>query len=491
MSDPTKKISKQAAMHQLWRRAHLSWKLDPNQKELYDLYHNGKEKMNTWLLARRSGKSHTLLILALEKCLSRPNSIVKYLGPTKLQLKSYVEPLLETICADCPEELKPRFNAKEYSYVFANKSKIELAGSDAGHAEKLRGSDGHLVIVDEAGSIEDLDYIIRSILQPTTLITKGKIILASTPPRYADHEFNKFIEQAENSGTLIKKTIYDNPRLTQEDIDNEIASAGGINSESFQREFMCNPVKDPSTSVLPEFDEELEKKIVKEWPKPPHLDTYVAMDIGFKDLTVVLFGYYDFRAAKVVVEDEIVVNFQDQNMTLPTLTQLIMDKEAALWTNVYSGEVTKPYLRVSDINYIVTQEISRASNKKLSFSVTKKDDNDAAINNMRVLLANQKVIIHPRCVTLVKHLKNVKWASNKNKTVFARSPDSGHYDAVDALKYFLRAINTNKNPYPATYDYNQKDLYIANPEALNRNNYHQVFKKLFKPAPVWKPNGRK
>lgn len=489
----TKKITKKQAVHQLWRYGHLSWKLDKNQKELYDLYHKGKQKINTWLLARRSGKSHTLLVLALEVCLKNANSIVKYIAPTKLQVKTIIEPLLQKLCEDAPADLKPRFNTKEYCYYFLNGSKIELAGGDNGHAEKLRGSDAHLVIVDEAGSIEDLDYIVTSILLPTTLITKGKLLLASTPPRYADHHFNKFIEKAEDEGILIKKTIYDNPRLTEEDIQQQINECGGINAESFQREYLCNKVKDPSLSVIPEFDDYLEKEIVKEWVKPPFFDAYVAMDLGFKDLTVVVFGYYDFKSAKVVIEDEIVVNFQDPDMNLPKLTEAIIQKEKQLWTNILTNEVQKPVLRVSDVNHIVTGEISRASKRQLTFSTPVNRDNDADINHMRVLLSSRKVMINPRCKTVIKHLKNVKWQSDKNKKTFARSPDSGHYDAVDAVKYLLKAVNYNKNPFPALYDYNPTDLYVANPKHIYQNHqpnsYAQAFKQIFeKNKKPWRAN---
>src|SRR5690606_37494035 len=99
------KINKKEAIHQLWRYGHLSWKLDANQKQLYELFYKGEEKMNVWLLARRSGKSFCLITLAIESALRKPNSIIKYVAPTKLQLKSYIEPLVRKVCSDAPEDL--------------------------------------------------------------------------------------------------------------------------------------------------------------------------------------------------------------------------------------------------------------------------------------------------------------------------------------------------------------------------------------------------
>jgi len=472
-------INKKAAIEELWRRGNLSFKLDKCQKELYKLFYDSPaDEIQTWLLARRSGKTYCLCILALEQCIRQKNSIVKFVSPTKLQVNNNVRPLFKQILQDCPDDIKPEFRGKDYIYYFPNGSEIQLAGTDSRHAEKLRGGDSHIWFVDEAGTCSDLENVVKSILQPTTLITKGKGILASTPPRESEHDFLKFIEEAETNGTLTKKTIYDNPRITEEDIKREIRKAGGAHTDFFRREFLCEIIKDSTTSVIPEFTSELEAKIVKEWPKPPFFDSYEAMDLGFKDLTVIIFGYFDFRADKVIIEDEFVTTGNE--MQLPALMEAIKKKEYNLWYNVLTNEVKKPYLRVSDINYIVTNEISRASRGEIHFVPANKDDKDAALNTMRVMLANEKIIIHPRCTTLLRHLRNVKWKSATVKTIFARSPDNGHYDAVDALCYFIRHVAYSKNPYPANYGMNMKDLYIARPDRFNRNNAQiDAYRKIF------------
>ena len=470
------KLSKEDAKKELWRRGVLSWKLDSCQKELYNLFYNSNHRVQTWLLARRSGKTYTLCVLALEQCIKVPNSIVKFASPTKLQITTIIRPLLKKILSDCPDDLKPEFRGKDFIYYFPNGSEIQLAGTDSGHAEKLRGGDSHICIVDEAGSCSDLENVVKSILLPTTLITKGRILLAGTPPQEPDHDFIKFIEEAEMRGSLIKKTVHDNPRITKEQLDEVIQELGGLNTDAAKRELLCMIIKDSNTCVIPEMTDELAKRIVKEWPKPPFFEAYVGMDLGFVDLTVVVFGYYDFRAAKIIIEDELVI--KGSELQLPTFIKKIEDIESRLWCNPLTNEM-KDVKRVSDINYIVTQEISRASNGKITFQVAKKDDNEAAINKLRVLLNSEQIIIHPRCQTLVRHLKNVKWKSLTNKNVFARSPDDGHYDAVEALKYLVRHVNFNKNPYPAHYNLNTKDLYINNPDKFYKTETTEIYKKIF------------
>lgn len=482
ISNPSPKLGKKEAIVELWRRANLSWKLKSNQKELYDLFYNSPHRVQTWLLSRRSGKTYSLALLAIEACIKTPNTIVKFVAPTKLQVDNILRPIMRTILEDCPEEITPDYSKKDYIYYFKNGSEIQLAGSEGGHAEKLRGSSSNISIVDEAQDVTDLNYIIKSILLPTTLTTNGKIILSGTPPKDMTHDFIDFIEEAESRNTLIKKTIYDNPMLSLEVIEDFALECGGKESETFRREGMCELIKETSTSVLPEFNAELEKEIVREWDKPGFFKTFEAMDLGFKDLTGVLFAYYDFKANKIIIEDEITL--KGKEVKLPELAAAIKLKEEQLWTNIYTNEINRPTLRVSDINHIVTSEISRFSDGLINFTPARKDDRQAAINNLRVLLKDQRIIINPRCKVLIRHLRNVKWDRSRNPSsaIFARSVDDSHYDLVDCLLYLTRHIDFTKNPYPAGHGMDMKNVYVNNPDKFysKNNNQIEVFKKVFK-----------
>lgn len=483
VEDNTIKLSKSEAIQELWARGFLKYKLDSTQKELYDLFYNSNHKIMVWLLSRRQGKTFTLCVLAIEQCLRKTNSIVKFVAPTKAQVSQIVRPILRKILEDCPDYLKPEWRKNDSVYYFPNGSEIQLAGTDSGHAERLRGGDSDLFFVDEAGTCSDLNNIVKSILLPTTLITNGRGVLASTPPKEADHDFIKYIEDSERRNSLIKKTVFDNPRITKEQLNELIKELGGLHTEEARRELLCELIKDPTTSVIPEFNDELQNEIVKEYARPPFFDNYVAMDIGFKDLTVLLFAYYDFKEDKVIIEDEMVVNFQTADINLKSFSEAVLKKEEELYKNPLTHEIKKPYKRVTDINYIALQEMHKHSNWQLYFENAEKYDNDSAINTMRLLLGNKKVIINPKCKTLIRHLRNVRW--QKNKKVFARSADDGHYDAVDALKYLLRSIQYKKNPYPPGYGLHTKDLFgnTLIPSANYTNNTTEIFKKIFNVKP--------
>lgn len=446
-------ISKQQIEQELWRRGILTHKMHSVQKEMFNIYLNADAQSTlVWLLARQSGKSYLLAIIALMHAIQNPNSIVKLLTDTKLHVQTIFEPLFREILEDCPEDVRPEYIPSKFIYQFPNGSQIQMAGTDANNAERLRGQKSSLILVDEAAFCNNLKYNVMSILFPTTTHTGGKIILASTPPEEADHEFIEFIEVAEQENFLTKKTLFDNPLLSDDKKQHIISKfVGGVNNINFRREYLCELIRDENRSVIPEFDEELASKIVREYNKPPLYTPYVAMDLGFKDLTVVLFGYYDFKQDKVVIEDEIVKEGKD--LKLDKFSEEILKKEEELWLNILTNELIVPDIRVSDVEYIVINEINRASSNRLNFQAVKKAPGYKLplINQTRVMLQSEKIVINPKCQVLIQHLKNARWKDSSLKDDFARSPGNGHYDAVDALLYLVKSINYTKNPYPNNY----------------------------------------
>lgn len=485
MSDKIPDTAILEARKKLWNMGVLEWKLDSTQKKIYEFFKSNQSKTTVITASRRLGKSYILTVIAVEKCLQEPKSIVKFIQPEQKMVRMNIKPLMEDVFKDAPPTLRPVFKTQDNIYVFPNGSEIQLAGTDNGNHDKLRGGNAHLCLVDEAAFCSDLKYIINSILIPSTTLTKGKIVLSSTPPRTPNHEFVKYMEMGDQQGLGIKKTIWDavedskdepSPRITKEIVEDIIKNMpNGAKSDEFRTEYMCEVIRDGDLTVVPEFTEETAKDIIVEWPRPPFYDAYVSMDIGFKDLTVVLFGYYDFENAVSVVEDEIVI--QGPKMTTEFLAQEISSKENRLWTSPITGEFNKPYLRVSDNNLIVINDLHRLHG--LLFLPTKKDNKDAQINDLRMLVSSAQLKINPRCKTLIQHLKSASW--NNKRTEFSRSADNGHYDAVDALLYFIRNVDRNKNPYPKGYfrygHIPRSDLFLS--ERGDSDEKYDKFKKLF------------
>lgn len=474
---PKPTISRKEAVNRLWRLGILHWKLDPNQLGIYKQIDSSKHKTHVISASRRMGKTFMLTLMANEKCLQRPNSVVKFVAPEGKMIKRDIRLIMREIYKDCPQDIRPKFNSQDNIYYFNNGSELQLAGSDNGNADSLRGGTSVLCIVDEAGFSNDLDYLIKSILLPTTLTTKGKIILASTPPREPGHEFATIAQDAEHKGTLIKRTVYDNPRITLEDLESIIAEyPGGKDDIQFKREYECVFLVSEKDAVIPEFTQELENEIVREWERPPFYDGYLGMDIGFKDLTAGILAYWDFRNGVLVIED--IFSLQGSSMTTDKLASVIKETEAITWKDPATQTTREPYLRVSDNNLILINDLYRLHGLKVL--PTQKDNFEAALNNVRLWLQQKKIIINPKCKELILHLRNATW--NKSRTQFSRSTTFGHFDFVAALIYLVRNVNTRRNPYPPGYDFrdlHKDDYFFRDNNANKENTFKEHIKKMF------------
>jgi hypothetical protein len=346
-----------------------------------------------------------------------------------------------------------------------------MSGFNAGEIEAMRGPKAHLIIVDECGFMTDLKYGLRSVLTPKLNSTKGSMLLCSTLPKSAAHEYWEFVKRAEFDGTLFRKDIYQCPRYTKEDIEGFAEEMGGFDSIDFRREFLNEMITDQESAVFPEATEEKLATITSEHKRPAFYDSYVSMDIGFRDYTAVLFAYYDFIKGKVIIEDEILL--KGNKVTTTSLTTLVKAKELDLFG------AKKPYLRISDNNNpIFLNELAMAPHD-LSFMPTAKDNKEAAISKVRLLIQQEKLVVNPRCKNLINHLKYATW--NSKRTGFDRDLQNGHFDAADAIIYMIRNINFQKNPYPNSYFLPEGTLWDNTEKNAPKNEFEKSMKEMFNP----------
>ena len=115
MSD--KKLSQKEIRDELWARGNLYWKCHSVQQEMYKIFYGAKRRSTlVWLLARQTGKSVLLSILALEQALRQPNSIIKFATDTKIHAESVLHPIFNMLLEDCPEHVKPNYNSQKYTF---------------------------------------------------------------------------------------------------------------------------------------------------------------------------------------------------------------------------------------------------------------------------------------------------------------------------------------------------------------------------------------
>ena len=466
-----KEISREKAILLLWEAGVLDYKLTGPQKMIKDGILTDANKISVVMCARRLGKTFLVLTMAIEACLKTPGAVVKYAFPKQRSAKKNIVPVMKMILEDCPKHLLPEFKVAELLYRFPNGSELQMAGTDNGNIENIRGGNSHLNIVDEAGFCTDLTYGVRSVLGPTVKLTKGRTILVSTPSRSENHEFiTDWVLPYMAEDRIKVFSIFDNPQFTDAIIKDALDDyPEGENDPGFRREYMCEIIRDAEKTILPSFTSQREKTIVSDkYVRPVFCDKYVSLDIGGSDLTALLFGFYDYENATLVIEREFVC---DGATNTQILAENIKRIEAELWTNPIDHTVEAPYKRMSDNNNaILLTDLMKLHG--LSFQKTKKDKKHAALNSLDVTIQQEKLIIHPSCVHLIHHAKFAEW--NQSQTSFKKLKDSptgkirgGHADCLDSLLYLHRNVQKSRNPFPANYG------------ALNGSN---VFGTLHKPA---------
>lgn len=473
-------LLRQAARENLWRQGELSWKLHPSQSGVYEQMQASKASRYVLEIARRWGKTWLLGVLAMETCLRNPGCRVVYGASTLKALEEFILPQFEALIEDAPADCTPVWNSGSGHWTFPNGSYIHLFGADDKRkANRGRGPAAALAIFDEAGFTPVLKYVLKSIFRPQLLTTGGRTFVASTPAEEPDHDFTEIAERAEANGNYARRTIYDNPRLTQQriiDFIAEDAKEDGLSPEAyvetdtFRREYLAERVIDHLLVVVPEWDHK-RSTLIQAVPRPEYFDGMSVLDPGGADPHAVTFGYWHFGLAKWVVEDELLLRDGEHS---GELVAAIKAKERELWgVERFDGSLRagreqpsqellaqlpdfmsavlvkdaqeQPFVRWAD-NANVTLVRDLYLLHGLAFVPTRKDDLQAQVNNLRVMVNAEELLLHPRCVHTDRHLRATTWENHKRKRFTRKAGEHG--DCLATLIYGARNLDRQRNPVP-------------------------------------------
>lgn len=432
--------------------------------------------------SRRIGKSFRMCLRAIEVCRQVPAAQVRLIAPTQKMLRNITLPIIRTICRDCPDEIKPVWKSIDSLWLFPGTgAELHVAGANNNHEDDSRGTAAHWIGVDEGGYITRLKYLVSDVLMPQLLTTRqetsnrfGKLVVASTPPPTPAHEFVDMAESARAAGHYSEFDIYQSGyspqiiELFRKEANGEKWKSGEPDSTTWLREYLCKFVVDKNLALVPEWND----TYIVDLPRDDYFrfyHLYNGMDLGVSDFTVCLFGYYDFKGARLVIEDEVVVN--GPQMTTPLLAGLIKSKRTTLWPltqndgTVISRDV---YRAVADNdNPLLLNDL--ATLHGIAFQPVVKDSLNAMVNAMRVLVGTGRLAVHPRCKQLAGCLRNGVWENEKRRKWFNSGPDKfGHFDALAALMYLIRNLDMQTNPIPAMLNLNETTHFI-NPDAVKQD----------------------
>jgi hypothetical protein len=371
--------------------------------------------------------------MALEDALQHPDKQVAIVGPTHKQTKSIVTPLIKKITEDAPFGLITHKRGTS-TWEFSNGSSIILGGFDT-VLESLRGLDLYTVYLEESGLApadpDEYYYLLYSVIFPTLMHSRGRIIHLTTPPRILGHPLViETMRKCKLSGTLYSFDIEKNPLLSPEEIEKEVQMLGGRESVTVRRELYCEIIRDEAITVVTTFDKE---RHVAEVNPTHQLVWTVGGDLGYtNDLSVFLLAGYDHNLGKILVTNEKVFP--------PSTPSSEIVRSLGEWLTL------KPTV-IADI-----QGNTRVDMSALGLPTVEplKDKFESTITFIRNAFYQDVLLIDKKCKMLIETCENGMF--NKNKTDFERSSTLGHLDALMALVYLLRSIDKVKDLRPRPKD---------------------------------------
>lgn len=466
-------VTRQDALRIAWERGLLDYKLHAGQRVIEIAVNASKGKLYVLNIARQFGKSFWAVNKAIKTAIKKKNSVIKIGTAFLSDLEEFILPTFERVFSDCPIDIrdKIRYDSKRSKFIFPNGSQIKLIGLDK-KPNGLRGNTIDLIIIDECGFVGNLDYLYKSIIIPATIHRPdAEVILISTPPSSPDHPFSDYCQRAELEGCYSHFTIYDNPMVTPEMIEELIKESGGVDSVTWKREYLAQNVVDANLAIIPEW-KDLYAEVEEETEYNQFYHNYEGMDLGVKDFTAVLFGHYNFKGAYLYIKDELTMN--GPAMTTITLKDAILNKEKEVFT-----QPPVVYRRISDNNNLMLiQDLGYLHG--LHFTATSKDSLDAMVNEVRVMVGQGKIKINPKCKKLIGCLKYGIW--NNKRSEFSRSSVYGHFDHLAALIYLVRNLDKSTNPIPANYKIFEETHQIIkiHTETPNQRSIKTIFGNKFK-----------
>lgn len=194
-----------------------------NQQRILD----SQSRFRVVMAGRRFGKSELSQIEIIINALNGKN--VAYITPTYQLARVFFEQLIKVV----PFES----NKSELSIKFPNDGSVEFFTGE--RLDNLRGRKFHLVVIDEASFIPNLEDGWLNSIRPTLTDYKGRALFISTP-KGKNFFYSLYLKSGEPDWESFKFTTYDNPYIDKGEIDDARLQLPEV---VFEQEYMANPAE--------------------------------------------------------------------------------------------------------------------------------------------------------------------------------------------------------------------------------------------------------
>lgn len=384
------------------------------------------------ITSRRTGKTTMNAGLAVFECLT-PNSNIAYIN---LTFSNAIEQLFEMV-VNYADSIGFQINFKSKSegiIRFNNGSRIKLTGNSTNaEADKLRGFNCRLAIIDEIGHQRNIDYLVDEILVPQMAdYEDSTLLLTGTPSRIPNH-FSTRIFQGDNEYKKYHFTMLDNPFIPnpRKLIETEAADKGmGMDTPFIRREYFGEFVSDTEAIVFKDY---------KTYKKKPDLADFnpiginIGGDYGYKDYNGIVTVIYNKEKALVLKEDK----FNKANVSKIIEKMLSHYDYAVSLNNKYGWNI--PIKIYADYNEeSITKELM-IKYKVPAFNCYKYDK-AYAIEKLAEMARTGKLLVPENGLCADEMDKTLYDRDPKTDAIISELSDDYHPDILMALLYASRRM---------------------------------------------------
>jgi hypothetical protein len=309
--------------------------------------------------------------------------------------------------------------------------------------ENYQGAEFQFVGFDESGQMETS--------QMTYMQTRTRRLLGSEVPirfRYTanpggrahDWLVQQFMLSMDPNWVFVPSLARDNPGLDVVDYVRRLDAISDPVLRAQMRDGDWGAV-DRSGLVCPEWAPEVEAACLNpDYGPPAYFTVYVGADPGSTDLFVLLWAFFDFVNARLVVVDE----RWFRNPRTEEVGDAAVEVERQHFAEAKAAGRIDAFQRFTDIDHRFVADL-KAKPWHLNFAPTQKTDHDLWERQLRTAIRQGRITIHPRCELLLRTLRH---ARRKDNGDYERTEGTGHADAWAALLYLYRNVNWQRNPFP-------------------------------------------
>lgn len=191
---------------------------------------NSTARFRVMMAGRRFGKSLISQSISIKAGVKKQQ--VAYITPTYQLGKIFFQEIIKIL----PTEIYKK-NESDLVINFITGGSIRFFTGE--RLDAMRGLKFHLVIIDEASFISNLEEGWLNSIRPTLTDYMGKAIFLSTP-RGKNYFYSLFMKGGEVDWESFKFTTYDNPFIDPHEIDSARVQ---LPNAVFEQEYMANPME--------------------------------------------------------------------------------------------------------------------------------------------------------------------------------------------------------------------------------------------------------